>query len=404
MKYHKQISSKTNKKTPSATISSPSTSALLLAAAMALPAINIAHAETAPEHGIISFKYLDYLDSQSSVPDTFSGASSSKNKDRIKVKAQSLLVMLPIAGEWSIAGTYTGDSISGASPSYHSSQLIKIDEHRDAGSLSVTRFLPRGTISVGTNYSHEHDYLSRGFSVQGTVASEDKNTTLNAGIGISNDDINSTNGDAVGKTKHVTDWILGVTQVLSINDIVQLNLGYSDGNGYFSDPYKYYDHRPNSKTHNTVLTRWNHYFKQTDGASHLSYRYYSDSYDVKAHTLSAEYVQPLANGWTVTPLARFYTQTAAKFYVGVDPNVPAFIDIPAVTDPTAYISLDQRLSEYGALTLGFKVAKQLNPDWLVDFKYEQYKQKESWALTSHNQGSLEPFSFRSYQIGISRRF
>ena len=37
-------------------------SAMLLTAAMALPGINTAHAETAPEHGLISFKYLDYQD------------------------------------------------------------------------------------------------------------------------------------------------------------------------------------------------------------------------------------------------------------------------------------------------------------------------------------------------------
>lgn len=378
--------------------------AILLAAAMALPAINVAHAETAPEHGIIGFKYLDYLDSQSSVPDTFSSASSSKSKNRIKVKAESLMLMMPVAGEWSVNGSYTGDSISGASPTYHSSQLYKIKEHRDALSLGVTKYLSRGTVSVGTSYSHEHDYLSRGFSLQGTVASEDKNTTFNAGLAVSNDDINSSNGDAIGKKKHVTDWVLGVTQVMTVNDIVQLNLGYSDGNGYFSDPYKYYDRRPEAKTHSTVLTRWNHHFNQTDGSSHLSYRYYTDSYGVKAHTLSAEYIQPFSNGWTVTPLARFYTQTAARFYIGIDPNSADFTSVPAVTDPTAYISLDQRLSAYGAVTLGFKVAKQLNPDWLVDFKYEQYKQKESWALTGNNQGGLEPFSFRSYQVGISRRF
>ena len=404
MTNDQKMSIKTNKKKLTAKTKSTSKHALLLAAAMALPAINVAHAETAPEHGIISFKYLDYLDSQSSVPDTFSGASSSTSKDRIKVKASSLMVMAPIAGEWSVSGTYTGDAISGASPSYHSSQLIKLNEHRDAASLAVTRYLPRGTVSVGTSYSNEHDYLSRGFSLQGTVASEDKNTTFNAGIAVSNDEINSTNGDAVGKTKHVMDWLVGVTQVLTVNDIAQLSLGYSDGQGYFSDPYKYYDHRPDTKTHKTILTRWNHHFDQTDGSSHLSYRYYTDSFGVKSHTLSAEYAQPLAYGWTVTPLARLYTQTAAKFYVGVDPDSPAFFDVPAVTDPTANISLDQRLSEYGAVTLGFKVAKQLTPDWLVDFKYEQYKQKESWALTGNNNGILEPFAYRSIQIGISRRF
>ena len=113
-----------------------------------------------------------------------------------------------------------------------------------------------------------------------------------------------------------------------------------------------------------------------------------------------EYAQPIGDGWSVMPLARYYTQTAAKFYVGISPYSPDFPDISTLK----YLSLDQRLSEYGAITWGVKVAKQINPDWLVDFKYERYKQKESWALTSNNDGILEPFSFRSFQVGVSRRF
>jgi hypothetical protein len=194
--------------------------------------------------------------------------------------------------------------------------------------------------------------------------------------------------------------LFGVTQVLTTEDIVQFNLGYSSGNGYFSDPYKFTDIRPNSKDHYTISTRWNHYFNQTGGTSHIGYRYYKDTFDVKAHTLSAEYFQPFGQGWSVMPLLRYYTQTAAKFYVGIDPNSTEFFNLPA----TQYLSLDQRLAEYGAFSWGFKVGKQIDDNWLVDFKYEQYKQKESWAIGGNGQDTLSPFSFRSIQVGLSRKF
>lgn len=375
---------------------------LLLVAAMALPAIQNAHAETVPEHGVISYKYLDYLDSQGSVPsDAISGASTSTSKDRIKVKANSLMVMTPIAGNWSITGSYVGDSISGASPEYHDKQLIKLEHDvRHAANLSVTRYLPRGTVTVGVNQSNERDYISRGFSLQGTLASEDKNTTFNAGVAVTNDRINSANDVANGESKHTTDWLLGVTQVLTMNDIVQANLGYSDGSGYFSDPYKFSDTRPDSKYHFTLSTRWNHHFDHTNGSSHLGYRYYKDSFEVKSQTFSAEYVQPFGNGWSLTPLVRYYSQTAANFYVGIDPASPEYFNLPAMK----YLSLDERLAEFGALTWGLKLAKQIDKDWLVDFKYEQYKQKESWALGSNSGDALSPFNFRSFQIGVSRKF
>jgi hypothetical protein len=139
----------------------------------------------------VSYKYLDYTDGQSYVPDSYSGASTSTSKQRIKVKANSLMVMMPVAGEWSVAASYISDAISGASPEYHSKQLTKLKDHREAVSLAVTRYLPRGTVSVGVNQSDENDYFSRGFSLLGSVATEDKNTTFNAGMAVSNDEINS---------------------------------------------------------------------------------------------------------------------------------------------------------------------------------------------------------------------
>lgn len=382
------MSDQTDKKAPGPAKHGVAKGSALLAAALALPAINIAaHAETAPERGVISFKYLDYLDSQ-------------PGDDRIKVKASSVMVMTPVAGEWAVSGTYTSDSVSGASPAYHTRQLTRMEDLRRAVDLRLTRYLPRGTISAGMSYSNESDYVSRGFSLQGTLSTEDKNTMFNAGIGASYDDINPSNQVVTGESKRVTDWILGVTRILTVRDIVQLNLGYSNGNGYFSDPYKFLDERPRGRDHGTVSVRWNHHFGRTDGASHLSYRYYADTYKIRAHTISAEYIQPFANGWTVTPLARFYTQTAANFYLepgsGAAPVFPAF--------DAGYYSLDQRLSEYGAVTLGFKVTKQLNPDWAVDFKYEKYEQRGSWAMTANGGRDLEPFGFRSFQFGLSRKF
>lgn len=373
---------------------------LLLTAAIALVGVDFAHAESAPEYGLISYKYLDYSDGQSYVPDSYSGASSSTSKNRIKVKAQSLMVMMPIAGEWSLTANYTGDAISGASPEYHSKQLIKLKDHRDAVSLAVTRYLPRGTVTVGVSQSDENDYFSRGFSLLGSVATEDKNTTFNMGVSVSNDEINPTNGKVKDESKRVADFIVGITQVLSVNDVGQLNLGYSSGKGYFSDPYKFNDNRPETKDHFTILGRWKHFFNQTGGSSQLSYRYYQDTYDVKAHTLNLEYAQPFSDGWTFTPSMRLYSQTASEFYIGIDPSNPAYYDLPEMK----YSSLDQRLSEYGAVTVGAKISKQLNADWLVDLKYEQYKQKESWALTGNSDGILVPFSFTSIQFGISRRF
>ena len=185
--------------------------AAFVTAAMALPSLQFANAETPPEQGIVSFKYLHYQDSQgivaqpgstTSAINTISGASSvaspgtsggatSGSQDRIGVNAYSVNALVPVAGEWSIGTTYTSDSVSGASPMYHSSGLTRMTDLRRAIDVELTRYFSRGTLSIGTSYSKESDYLSRGYSVQGSLSTEDKNTTFTLGGSMNSDDISA---------------------------------------------------------------------------------------------------------------------------------------------------------------------------------------------------------------------
>jgi len=106
-------------------------------------------------------------------------------------------------------------------------------DFRRAVDTSLTRYLPNGTMTVGISHSGENDYISRGVSLLATRATEDKNTTWTAGVGLNRDVINPSNRIVFNETKRGTDFILGVTQVMSMNDIVQVNLGYFNGRGYF---------------------------------------------------------------------------------------------------------------------------------------------------------------------------
>ena len=183
--------------------------AALFAAAMALPFSNAAFAEAAPEKGIVAFKYLNYEDSQ---PDA----------DRMSVNAYTVSAMAPIAGKWSISTSYTYDSVTGASPLYHNyiepemlSGASPIREQRYAGDLSVTRYLSKGSVTAGTSYSEENDYISRGYSLQGSLSTEDKNTTFTLGGSYTTDTINSSNGIADNQDKRTVAVTAGITQILT---------------------------------------------------------------------------------------------------------------------------------------------------------------------------------------------
>ena len=370
--------------------------ASLLAAALLLPGVQ-ALADEPPQGGSISLRYLDYADRQSGL-------------DRIHAHSPSIAVTAPIASDWSIEGTLTADDVSGASPRYHTavSGASHMQDERKAGDIAVTRYFRRGTLTAGAAYSTEHDYVSRALSLNGTVSSEDNNTTWAFGLAGSRDRIDPVNHVVVDEHKRTVSVLAGVTRVLTPNDIGQLTLTRTNGDGYFNDPYKLFDNRPRSRRQNTVLLRWNHFVDSTGGTSRLSYRYYSDSFRIRAHTLSGEYVQPLGGGWSIVPELRLYTQSAAYFYY--DPVYDGTLGPPfppgfsSGADPNRLSSPDQRLSGFGAVTAGLKVVREIGKLWTVDVKVEGYEQRGNWRLFHDGSPGLAPLHARIFQVGLTRRW
>lgn len=362
----------------------------LLAAALLLPLVpGAARAETAPQETTVSYKYLDYQDSQ-------------PGADRVGVKAHALAVTAPLGESWSFDANAVTDAVSGASPRYHTQRLTPLEDRRNAFGLAVTRYLPRGSLTVGGNHSKESDYLSRSLSASFTwFTDEGKNTALLAGLGATRDEINPSNGIVQGERKAIDEVMAGVTQVLTPTDIAQVIVRHSRGRGYYSDPYKAWDERPRRRNASTLLLRWNHHLEATDASVRSSYRYYTDSFGLRAHTLGLEFEQPLGPQWSVTPLVRLYTQDAASFYVPYNPG-PTGQTFP---DPGArYYTQDQRLSAFGAVTAGLKVAWHPVPAWTVDAKVEKYRQQAGWALGGGGDPGLARFDAFSFQLGVSHRF
>ena len=153
----------------------------VVAAALLLPGIaTTAHAETAPEQGVVELKYLSYRDWQ---PD-FS---------RIRVSTPAVYVLAPIGSRWSVEGSMVSDAVSGASPRYHTavSGASRLSERRNAEDVSVTHYDERSAWSLGAAYSDEHDYTSHTVSGTWRWSTPDNNRTWNVGLGYDDDDVGS---------------------------------------------------------------------------------------------------------------------------------------------------------------------------------------------------------------------
>ncbi len=358
-----------------------------------------ARAEAPPEQGVLAFKYGYYQDGQ-------------PGWDRIRVNSPQFYLLAPIAGKWAIEAARAGDSVSGATPRMHTARsgaTPRMTDHRDGTDVKVTRYLDRAAVSVGAAYSTENDYTSRAQSLEVRWSSDDNNRTWSIGASRSRDliDNSALGGIAVDQRRRTSEAIVGVTQVLTPNDIVQAQFTRSRGRGYYSDPYKDFDQRPASRNASIALLRWNHHIDSLGASVRSSWRYYTDSFGIRSHTLGAEWVQP-AGAWTLTPALRYYTQTAARFYF--DPVADAqgqpspLLTRRFAARLTGNYSADQRLASFGAVTASVKVAYAINADTSVDLKLEAYRQAASLKLQGTGSPLLDPFRARFVQLGIEHRF
>ena len=368
----------------------PAASALF-AAALALPGIvpSNAAAQAAADHGTVELKYLDYRDWQP-------GAK------RMTVRSPSIYALVPISDTLEFEGSVVYDAMSGASVLYHNTLSgasgLGVTDYRTAGDAKFTKYFNNWSLGVGGVVSSERDYLSRGASIDVRIYSDDRNRTYAFGIAGANDRINPQNTNAGGITnapRNSLEFLAGITQALSPTQIVQSNLTYSSGHGYYDDPYKLLDKRPAERQIFAWLTRYNQYFAESDAALRLSYRYLHDSFGSNSNTLTAAWVQALPREWSVTPALRYYTQRAAWFYH--DPPAGSGFEL---NQP---YSMDTRLSAFGAFTVGVTIGKTLADGLSIDLRGDFYRQRADWRIGGGSPG-LEPFSARWFVLGITKTF
>jgi YaiO family outer membrane protein len=368
-----------------------SVSGAVLLAALALPGLcpTQALAENPPEKSTVAYKHLYYNDRQ-------------PGKSRITVHAPSVAIEAPLGSEWSVSVTGVNDVVTGASPrKYTAVTGATMHDNRTAFDGSVTYYRPLSAYSLSLSHSAEHDYISEAVGLNARFASEDHNTTVNVGVGVSADTITSTTSPDLFEHKNTNEFLLGVTQALTRSDLLQANLGYSTGTGYYSDSYKTGDVRPDSREQYTALVRWNHHFESMGASLRTSYRFYTDTWRMRTHTVQAEWVQPLNEHLTLTPLLRYYTQNSAYFYA--DP-VGSNYGMPTSLPDGAYLATDQRLSAFGAVTLGLRVDYKFNEEWTGDVKAEVYQQKADWRIGGDGSPGLQPFKALTLQWGLKRAF
>ena len=328
----------------------------------------------------IRFQYAGYKEWQSG------GA------DRMHVKSPMFWLQTPVGESGEFEGSFVLDSMSGASPYYHSSLSgASIYDNRRAVDAKYTRYFERFSVSGGVAASNEDDYSSISGLGEVRVWSSDKNTILTLSNSYDRDHVTCSDDSTLDEHKRVGHYLLGLSQVVSPNTVVASSLTFSSGAGFFNDPYKPFDKRPQTHDEIAWLTRLNYYVEPLDGSVHFDYRWYRNSWNVDAHTFEVAWYQPLSNGWEVRPGVRYYTQSRADFFSATYPP----------TDSEHFYSADARLGDFGGISPHFKLIKDLGAGVSVDAMYEFVAQRPDYKIGSVLDSDIKPLYASSIILGMS---
>jgi hypothetical protein len=231
---------------------------------------------------------------------------------------------------------------------------------------------------ISVSYSNENDYHAAALGYERSRALSAA-TTLGFGASVSHDTIEPVDAAIYDRVEHATknsvSAFASLAWVLDRDSVLQAGVQLTHHQGYLADPYKRVataaglvrDARPDERMQSAWLLRYRHAYPTLDAALHLDYRFAWDSWGLHSHTVEAAWYQALSDGWRLVPALRYYSQSAARFYL-------PFTD----ADPR-YASSDFRLSAYGALSGGVDVRKRFG-QWELSLGVDRYHSAGKYGL------------------------
>ena len=231
--------------------------------------------------------------------------------------------------------------------------MVQYMDERNSQGITWGRRIGSHLPTVDLSHSVEKDYTSKTYGLSDAWTMFEGRGTLHYGLSLSDDTVAPVTA-TYRHPKKTRGYSLGWTWVLGEDDLLDVGLSRMNLKGDLTEPYLIVpvgtgtqaEQRPDTRQRDAYFIKQAHYF-EWDGALKTTYRYYSEDWGLKAHTLDFTYDQHLDDGWVLTPRIRLYSQNAANFY---DSKFAA---------PQTYMSSDYRLSAFSSVLLGCAVSTEI---------------------------------------------
>jgi len=301
----------------------------------------------------------------------------------VEVTGPSILVRKGDAKNFSLSANYYADSISSASIDVVT-QGSPYSEQRNQWSGSIDYLHADTTMSLGYSNSDESDYTADTYNVSLSQTMFGALTTVTLGYSRGFDDVFDNTQSDFAETADHQNYHISLSQVLTKKMLLIVNYDAITDEGYLQNPYRNVlvlndpddpaagfnfntpENYPNTRTSNAVSVSVLHYLPYR-ASVRANYRYYTDDWDIDAHTAELGYTHPLRDKWILELHYRFYTQSDADFYA----------DVFQYPSQQNFMARDKELSKFKDHTVGFAVSYNLLEDgWgfvdraTLNFKYD----------------------------------
>src|SRR3984957_4168578 len=346
------------------------------------------------------------------------------------ITGESVLVRKKFSENFAVEANYFVDKVSGASIDVLS-QASVIKDERKQKSLSVDYIHDKTQYNVSYTNSTERDYISNTTHASLSQDMFGDLTTVSLGFTYSHNKVGENNGTAnapiVSWLGHATSRSFegGLSQIVTKNLIAGVTVEVITDQGLLSNPYRsirFLDPSvplgyslgtqiyPNTHTSTAVETRAKYYLPYRAAAS-VSYRYFTDTWGVRANTIEVGYTQPVSNKFIFEGRLRHYSQNHATFYSDLFPfaNSQNFEardqNLAASTNNTIDAKMTWAFAPEGFLI--FKRATTTFDVSRIQFKYSDFRNIRAYSIANGYAAGSEPlygFDAMVYQAYVSLFF
>ena len=314
----------------------------------------------------------------------------------LRASGPAMLVRKKFADTVSLSASYYVDMVSNASIDVVTT-ASPYKETRKEYTLGADYVVRDATVSVSTTDSKEPDYVAAATSVDVAQEVFGGMTSLSLGFTRGHDKVGRRNEGFFDTATHWR-YRLGATQILTPTWLASLNFEAVADDGFLGSAYRqarvFGSTVPerNPRTRSSRAVQFRSITEVAPGnAVRAEYRYFWDTWAIKAHTLELGYSRSFGDPWLVDWYGRYYTQNQALFYSD-----------NALAD-TTYISRNRQLSTFKTLGVGAKMAYtvkrvpgnyeiKLNAAWeRVRFKYSDFTDIRDGKPYEHDTNVVQVF-------------